>query len=499
MVSAPVAGAMEEAQEMLKFHKGLVQSLGDDLQKCEKRLEKVTTVSIEQERQIDSQQAMIDILRCAKKHLRDKVGGLKERLTLSEQRVVELIDAVKSFRGKNIANAEPTVDLSGIVKDALIEHLESEVATLTKDSLEHDERFEAFKFRYEQKMKQDKAEYDQHVAALEAEAKLQSEALSDERVLNVKLTSHLANVTRENRSFQDKLARQADTVETKTESRSKQLKDAMAYTVSLANSDCEQREGKEVEIYQLFTLCRLAGSQEAEIVQLRAENSLLKDESESSSAQPAKFLPSTITPPKYPKRSKRNLLSLQVKTVDGEQSPPGPHSAPAGPLTPDSPATSSTVSISSERQLLDCKLRESNGVQEPGVEAEQLREQLAVAQEAAIRHQHEKEALRGKVRCLNKQLSEFVGTVPSKGGDERIGKTLEISVHSPPLHPHRSKRYGRDVSDLTDKVKAFEDEQIRLSARSKEGIETANPLPVAPSFIVSAECERVFRELPFNY
>ncbi|KAF1978135.1 hypothetical protein BU23DRAFT_654581 [Bimuria novae-zelandiae CBS 107.79] len=297
---------LEETRTMLDFHKGLVQSLGHDLQKCETEFAKIKDIQAEQKQQIDQQQAEIKSLHSTKAHLERKVNDLKQEVSNDEQRITELLNEVNSFRHKNAIKGRQTIDLGGIDKDALISHLQTENACLTQESLDHNKQLQALASEHTHKMQELEAWHDAKLAEHDAEFELQRDDIE-------RLTSDLAKA--------------------KSEVQLKHLRDAMAYTQDLGNNGAMvHRDGVEVEYHHLTTLCRIAKAQEEELARLRAANALLK-ETQKQEARTVKF---PHDGPKHAQGRKHNSLTLGglPPRAHAHGLGMGPMTAPARPLTP---------------------------------------------------------------------------------------------------------------------------------------------------------------------
>ncbi|KAJ4356146.1 uncharacterized protein N0V89_004176 [Didymosphaeria variabile] len=431
---------LKDVQELLDFHKYLVQSLGEDLQKCATELEKVKELSGNQEVQIHTQQTKIERFVYQNTDLKRRVAELKNQVREDNSRIDELVKAINSLRNRNDqtndAHSGP-IPLDGIVKDALIEQLEGDVERLTQDGFNHDRDMQNLASTHRQVLH----ELDKQVYDLLGE-------LEHERYIVAKNMAELIEMTKlkeaveeelQQRIVRDALGSQGTSTSNNADAQSEQLKQAMTYTEELCHSQGLFQNGKEVELFHLSNLCSLAYAQEETIARLRAANAELlaasiqskqeKEQVGSKVSAQGKDSPETsgsgrpdtprlnvtwdlplrsdstaepTTPSKHSKLRKRNSVFHSLRDL-------GPRTAPLPGTSP--PDTLRTPSTPSKRHVLSHKLRYSLSLSKPAsnpepYKIEQPRLLSAAAQQAAMQHEHEKQALQTEVAGLRLQLSE---------------------------------------------------------------------------------------------
>ncbi|KAL5424296.1 hypothetical protein PMIN07_012161, partial [Paraphaeosphaeria minitans] len=299
----------EDLHELLAFHKSIVQSLGEDLQNRCADLDKVKYLSLTRESQIDKQQLEIDYLSSQMTDYKHMIAELETQLRDGKTRIDELVKNVNGLRNFNTQSqtSDQMVPLDGIVKDALIEQLESDVQRLTQQAFDHDRDMQALVTSHEHKV----GEIHTHMESLHSELKhtwdldhgcemqaldyahehkvnelyahmdrLRSE-LKHERSVVAKYARDLAWMTKMQASedeFQQRIVREAMNEQGRSggaATRDEKFAQALSYTKELSKSGRLLQDGKEVELHHLQTLCGLAQAQAADIARLRATNANL--------------------------------------------------------------------------------------------------------------------------------------------------------------------------------------------------------------------------------
>ncbi|KAL1606812.1 hypothetical protein SLS60_004219 [Paraconiothyrium brasiliense] len=434
---------LKDMQELLDFHKSLVQSLGEDLHKRASELVKVKKLTANQEVQIDTQQAEVERLIDQNTDLKRRVAELKKQVHEGNSRIDELVKAINSSRNRDSQTDgvhSGSIPLDGIVKDALIEQLESDVERLTQDGLDHDRDVQALASTHQQMVN----ELNKQVSTLRGDLEHERYIIAKNMVDFIETTKlkEAAEEKLQQRIVRDALGSQGEY--NSADAQSEQLKQAISYAEELRHSQRLFQDGKEVELFHLSNLCGLAQAQEKTIARLRAANVELlaanrqwKQEDKqigskvSTLASPSPemsggghpkiphrnvtgALPlrsdSTAEPTTPSKRSKLRKRDSIVNSLHdlGARTAPVPSTSP-----PDTPASPSTPSTPSKRHLLTHKLRHSFSLSKPAPRSEQskieqLHLQLAAAQQAATQHEHEKQALQSEVASLRLKVSENV-------------------------------------------------------------------------------------------
>ncbi|KAK7180088.1 hypothetical protein PSPO01_13882 [Paraphaeosphaeria sporulosa] len=253
----------EDLHELLAFHKTLVQGLGEDLQKRCAELDKVKS-------QIDEQRIVIGHLSSRKTDYKRRVAELETQVKEDKTRIDELIKSVNNLRKFDAQTqaSDHMVPLGGIVKNALIEQLESDVERLTQQVFDHDHEMQALATSHEHEV----SELHAHMERLRSE-------LKHERSVVAKYTWDLPEMTRkgqtseielQQRVLEEALNEQGRFGDATT--RDEKLAQALSYTKELSKSGRLLQDGKEVELHHLQTLCGLAQAQAGDIVRLRAAN-----------------------------------------------------------------------------------------------------------------------------------------------------------------------------------------------------------------------------------
>ena len=438
----------------LAWYDGLFPKLDEHAKKYEAEMENMRNLLAEKERQIDAQRATIDHFQSANSSLERHVTKLKEQMIHGEQRIDELVNVVNSMRSQNVTKGVQDVPLSDIARNAIMEHLESENIRLTQEGLDLEKLVSILTFDHEQALR--RLGVGNHAELDSIRRDLQREQATSEH-----LTLVLAQVTREKEHIEKEMASRIILEEldkkAKLKTQSKQLQDAIAYTKVLGSSARLRQNGVEVEFHHMATLCGIAHTQEkdierlhAAVEQLRAENQHLKRETPSAlptglsqnrtitfadqlplRAEVSNPVSTTVARPTSSSRrrlQKRWSLSLQdlppraqhdnlstARDVNSDSIDSAMDTPSITPTTPSTPVTPS------KRHSLHNKLRRrsfSFGKAKTPVnvsdEVEQLREQLVAAQEVAMKHQHEKEALRNEIKKLEVAQSSVSQTSRSE-------------------------------------------------------------------------------------
>ncbi|KAF2447354.1 hypothetical protein P171DRAFT_442478 [Karstenula rhodostoma CBS 690.94] len=501
--SSQQSSELKDLHELLDFHKSLVQSLGEDLQKRVAELDKVSDLSAKQEQQIDTQQAEIEHLSTQKTDLKRRLAELETQVKENKTRIDELIKGINALRKRNAQSenaGDQIVSLDGIVKDALIDQLESDVERLTQQGLDHDHDMQTLAYSHEHK-----------VSDLHKIMESLRNDLKHERSVVAKYMWDFAEATNLKEAAEDALQQQGirEALSSQGKSsdaaaREKKLTQALSYTRELSESERLVQDGKEVELYHLSNLCGVAQAQEEAISRLRAANTYLlaahtkmQDEKKNSAAQtnsPPLSHRRNVTwdlplrndapgaPPTLSKVRKRFAIPFPLPLRD-----PAPHTAPLfshiDPATP-SPPPKPSLTRKLRRSLSFSKSKSPSfptSQDENETEVHRLRAQLAAARAESLQHEREKEGLQSEVAGLRLQLSENVhvsqelmavaeevasqtsSSSSSSSGVIREGRMDTAAVAERMVERYYAVRDGRDGAVQEEQERVLDVEQVEAA------------------------------------
>lgn len=255
---------LKDLQELLNFHKGLVQNLGHDLVE----MDKLKYLSLKQESRLDTQQATIERLSSQNTHYKRRVAELETQVREDKARINELITSIKNLRKFNVQSqksGDHMVPLDGIIKDALIEQFESDVERLTQQVFDHDRETQALVSLHER----DVGDLERRIESLRNDLRHEQSVVTMHMRSQAKITKARQAVQQSdlNRQALDSLGKSGG-----ASARDETLTQALAHTKELSRSERLTTDGKEIELHHMQNLCGVAQAQAEEIALLRAAN-----------------------------------------------------------------------------------------------------------------------------------------------------------------------------------------------------------------------------------